>query len=102
MTQDQQPQVLVLVRLKSKLPREELVQRYKERMPDFRALTGLIQKYYVEDPATGEIGGLYLWDSKESLDSYMQSELRKTIGSIYEAVELPRVEVVTVIDILRA
>lgn len=101
MPEGKQPQIALLVRIKSKLPREELVKRYKERMSNFRALPGLVQKYYVEDPATGDVCGLYLWDSQESLDAYLKSDLRKTIGAAYEAVEPPRAEKFNVIDILR-
>jgi len=47
--------------------------RYKERMPQFRELPGLVQKYYSYDEATGEWAGIYLWDSEESLAAYLES-----------------------------
>ena len=56
-----QTQFIVLVRFKSSLPFEELNRIVEERAPAFRALTGLQQKYYVQDPTSGEVGGLYLW-----------------------------------------
>jgi hypothetical protein len=73
----------------------------EERAPEFRALEGLQQKYYLQDPATGEIAGLYLWESPEALDAYRQSELRATIAEAYQAEGQPRVEVYTVVKTLR-
>lgn len=95
------PGIMLSVRFKSSLPADELQRRYRERLPRFRELPGLVQKYYHHDPAAGEWGGLYLWDSKESLDRFMASDLRKTIPEVYEVVGSPRVEISTVIDILR-
>ena len=100
MADTKHPKVLLLVKFKSKLSDEEVVRRYKERLPKFRDVPGLVQKYYVQDPVTGEWGGLYCWDSQESLDAYMTSDLRKTIPDTYEFAEPPRIEVINVIDIL--
>jgi len=87
------PRVMVIVRgLKSKLPFEELERRYQERMPQFRALPGLIQKYYSYDPETEELAGIYLWDSEESVAAYLESDLRKTIPAAYELIAPPRIE----------
>jgi len=95
------PAVLLLVRVRTRLPLDEIMERAEKRMPEFRALGGLLQKYYVQDPETGEIGGLYLWESAEALAEYRESELRKTIAEAYEAEEEPRVEVLRVITPLR-
>jgi hypothetical protein len=95
------PGILLIVRFKSSLPPEELVRRYKERLPEFQALPGLIQKYYLHDPSTDEWGGLYLWDSQESLDEYLASDLRRSIPETYQVVGAPRVETVNVIESLR-
>lgn len=62
-------------------------------MDDFRALEGLQQKYYLQDPETGEYAGLYLWRSPEDLNAFRQSELRASIGQAYQVVGEPRVEV---------
>jgi len=96
------PAVMLIVRnLTSDLPREELERRVEERMPHFRALPGLIQKYYSCDEKTGEWAGIYLWDSEESLAAYLESDLRKTIPSAYELNAPPRVERFTIVDVLR-
>lgn len=96
------PEVLLIVRFKSSLTPEELERRYRARFPKFRALPGLLQKYYLRDASTDEWGGLYLWDSQASLDRFLASDLRKTIAETYEFVEAPRIETPSVIDVLRA
>ncbi len=96
------PTIMLIVRgLKSDLPQEELERRYKERMPQFREVPGLVQKYYSVDESTGEWAGIYLWDSDESLAAYLESDLRKTIPSAYELTEPPRVERFPIVDVLR-
>ena len=97
-----QPAIMLVVRnLKSNLPFEELKRRYEERMPQFRALPGLIQKYYSRDPQTGEIAGIYFWESEEALQAYLESDLRKTIPSAYELIEAPVIERYDLVDVLR-
>ena len=101
MVKNTHPGVLLIVRFKSSLTPEELERRYKERLPEFQALPGLVQKYYLYDPSSDEWGGLYLWDSQSSLDHYLASDLRKSIPETYEIVGAPRIETSNVIDILR-
>jgi len=96
------PTIMMVVRgLKSKLSKAELERRYKERMPEFRALPGLVQKYYSYDESTDEWAGVYLWDSKASMKAFAESDLRNSIASAYELVEPPRIEVFPIVDVLR-
>lgn len=96
-----EPELLLLVRFKSGLPYEEAVRIAEERAPEFRALTGLIQKYYLQDPATGEVAGLYLWESAEAAAAYRDSELRASIAEAYQAEGPPRIETYRVFKTLR-
>ena len=97
------PTVMLIVRgLKSKLSHDELERRLKERMPQFREVPGLLQKYYSHDPSTEEWAGIYLWESEEAVAAYLESDLRKTISSAYELTEPPRVERFPIVDVLRA
>lgn len=66
------------------LDEDEFWARIEERMPKFRELPGLAQKYYVTDPKTGEVGGFYLFESAKAADDYLASDLRATIGKAYE------------------
>lgn len=95
------PKVMVVVKFKTLLPFEELKARLEQRKDAFRALPGLIQKYYFQEKKTGEIGGVYVWDSHESLETYLASDLRKSIASAYEAEGAPEIEVFEVITVLR-
>ena len=101
MAEKRHPGVMLIVRFKSALAREELERRYKERLPEFQALQGIVQKYYLYDPSTEEWGGLYLWDSQESLDEYVVSDLRRSIADVYEVEGTPRVETAQIVEILR-
>jgi len=96
-----QPAVILLVRLKSSLPKEKVEQVMRARAPEFRALPGLLQKFYLQDAASGEYVGLYLWESPEALAAYRESELRASIAKAYETVGEPRVEVYKVLMPLR-
>jgi heme-degrading monooxygenase HmoA len=97
------PTVMLIVRgLKSKLSYDELERRYKERMPRFREVPGLLQKYYSYDSSTEEWAGIYLWESEEAAAAYLESDLRKTIPSAYELTGPPRVERYPIVDVLRA
>ena len=57
--------VLQIIKLKSNLAEEELLKR--EREPQFNAIPGLMQKYYVK---TAQYSGVYVWDSPGSLQSH--------------------------------
>ncbi len=93
--------IILTVRFKSGLPDAELERVMKERMPSFRALPGLLQKYYVHEKETGELAGIYLWDSEDSLKEYRESELARTIPEAYKAQGTPRIEKLEVLHQLR-
>ena len=93
--------VLLLVRLKSELTEEELLVIAKDRAHQFRALPGLIQKYYVRTQNPGEYMGVYIWDSMESLKKFRESELAATIAKAYKLTGPPTMEVVDIMFGLR-
>lgn len=74
--------IIQRVRFRSRLDAEAVERTARERGPQFRALPGLIQKYYVREE-DGSIWGLYLWDSMESLEAFRASELARTIPEAY-------------------
>jgi heme-degrading monooxygenase HmoA len=80
---------------------EEVMNVVETRADEFRALAGLQQKYYLQDPDTGEIAGLYLWESEDAFTAYRSSELRVTIAEAYQAVGEPRIEIYEVLKTLR-
>ena len=93
--------IIQTVKFNSTLSEAEIRQVMEERAPQFRALPGLLQKYYMRDIQTGEVGAVYIWDSEESFRTYRQSDLARTIASAYKAVGQPRVEIFETIMTLR-
>jgi heme-degrading monooxygenase HmoA len=93
--------VIQIVRIKSALSEQELLGTAHERAPQFEAIPGLIQKYYVRLRDPGQYGGIYIWDSPESLQEFKQSELASTIAQAYKASEAPDIEILDVLFRLR-
>jgi hypothetical protein len=79
---------ILYVRAKSKLPDEELDKRLLERRPRFKDVPGLIQKVYGRDVHTGEVCGIYFFESVAALEAFAGTELAATIPSAYEVTEL--------------
>ena len=94
--------ILQIIRLKSALAEEELLRRAKEREPQFKAIPGLLQKYYVKIGQAGEYGGVYVWDSPDSLQAYRDSALAKSIPEAYEIIEAPNIELMDILFQLRS
>lgn len=97
-----QPSVILFVRFRSHLPKEKVLRVAEDRAPEFRALTGLTQKYYLETTEGGEYAGLYLWESPEAMGEFARSELRAGIKDAYEMDGEPRIEAYQVLMPLRA
>ena len=93
--------ILQIIKLKSDLPEDELLSRAKAREPQFQAIPGLLQKYYVKT-GPSQYGGIYVWDSPESLQSFRESELAKSIPQAYEIKEAPEIELMDVLFQLRS
>ncbi len=81
---------ILFVRVTSSLDSEELERRALERKPRFREVPGLVQKIYGRDPASGDLCGIYFFESEEALAAFRESELARTISAAYEAVEVRR------------
>lgn len=93
--------ILLFVRLKTLLTEDEMLKIAHEREPEFAAIPGILQKYYIKTGKPGEFGGVYVWDSKESLEEYRKSELAATIAKAYKAIEPPSIELVDIMFQLR-
>lgn len=95
------PTHAVHVRMKSKLGHDEIVEIMNERAPEFRALEGLEQKYYLHNPETGEYGGFYVWRSLDDVVAYRESDLAASIAAAYQGVAAPDVTVYQIVMPLR-
>ena len=89
------------VRFRSNLSFGEVAAIVEERAPEFEALPGLLQKYYLEDTVSGDVAGLYLWDSPEALAEYRDSDLKVSIARAYQAEAEPDIEIFKVFKVLR-
>ena len=93
--------VMLIVKAKTELSEEEFLQIAKEREPQFEAIPGLIQKYYIKTKTEGEYGGVYIWDSMESLNNYRESDLAATIAQAYKTIGPPSTELLDIMFELR-
>jgi heme-degrading monooxygenase HmoA len=82
--------VVLYVRITSTLDPEELERRLEERRPLFLEVPGLLQKVYGRDEATGEVCGIYFFDTRESLAAFRDTELAQTTAPAYEASDVRR------------
>jgi hypothetical protein len=81
---------VLFVRIRSGLDAEEFERRLAERRPRFREVPGLVQKIYGRDKATGDVCGIYFFESDETLASFRETELAQTIPAAYEAIDVRR------------
>ncbi|MDF2751880.1 MAG: hypothetical protein K0S82_262 [Gaiellaceae bacterium] len=82
--------VVLFVRIKSDLDSDEFDRRLLERRPQFRDVAGLLQKVYGRDPTTGDVCGIYFFESGEALERFRETELARTIPAAYEAIDVRR------------
>jgi hypothetical protein len=81
---------ILFVRVATDLDADELDRRVLERRPRFREVPGLVQKVYGREPASGDVCGIYFFESEDALAAYRESELAQTISTAYEATEVRR------------
>ena len=85
--------IIQFIRFESALAEGDVLNTANERLDKFRALPGLVQKYYVKLKEPNHYGGIYVWDSMESLSAFRESELAATIPAAYKVVGKPDIEV---------
>lgn len=93
--------IIQIVKFESALSEEEVLTTAKERAPQFQALAGLLQKYYIKLGQPNQYGGIYVWDSVESLAAYRESELAASIPTAYGVKGEPAIEIVDTLFQLR-
>jgi len=93
--------VIQVVTFKTALPDVEVRQLFERRAPQYRALPGLMQKYYVYEKQTGAYGGIYVWNAEESLRAFRESELAHSIPTAYHVIGQSRAETFEVALALR-
>jgi heme-degrading monooxygenase HmoA len=93
--------IIQIIKFETTLSEEEVLAAANERVEQFRALPGLVQKYYVKLSQPDRYGGVYVWDSKESLAAYRESDLAASIPAAYKVKGAPEVEILDVLFQLR-
>jgi heme-degrading monooxygenase HmoA len=93
--------VVLVVRFKSDLSEEQVLQISEERKPQYLAQEGLRQKYYLKF-APNEFGAVYLWDSEDAMKAFRESELARSIPDAYRIQGEPRFDVGALILTLRS
>ena len=92
---------MLLVKFHSALDDKTVAGLLDERLPLFRAVPGLVQKYYAREESTGDYVGCYLFESRQALLDYRSSELAKSIPPTYAIEGAPRIEILEVLFPLR-
>ncbi len=93
--------ILQTISFFSSLEEDELLRVARQRVPQFRAIPGLLQKYYVKGNEPGQYRGVYIWDSVESLEEFRRSDLAASIPTAYQVLGPPVVERLEVLFPLR-
>jgi heme-degrading monooxygenase HmoA len=94
--------IVQIVRFKSGLSDEKVLTTYEARAPRYRALKGLIQKYYLRFPETSEHGAVYIWESEADLKEFRESDLGRTISTSYQIQGEADVQMAEVVMMLRS
>lgn len=70
--------------LRAGLSREQAVSEMKETLPMYRGRAGLVRKYICIDLDESRGCGIYLWENRQSADSYFAAvipAIRKQLGA---------------------
>ncbi len=92
---------LLMFLFKSGLPMEDIEKTGESRADQYRQVPGLVQKYYVLDKNNGRIGGVFVFDSQESLMAFRESDLAKSTGEAYKFLEPPHTHAYEIAKVLR-
>lgn len=87
---------IVSVRAQSRKSAEELKALYLAGVDKFRGMPGLSQKYYIHNPETGEVGGVYIFHTREAADAYLGGPILASVGERYDVEGEITLEVVDV------
>jgi len=86
-------EAVLVVKFRSGLDNEELINVCQQDLELFRSVPGLIQKYYIAEEFTGAISGFYIFESAEDRNKFWNSELAASIPARYGVIpESLRVE----------
>lgn len=96
------PVIIELVRFASRLTADEVLERFEDGSGKYRQVPGLLQKYYIHSPATDEYGGVYVWDTEDSLQAWRETYPLSTLAGTYQVKDEPHRELLDVMVVLHA
>ena len=76
---------IVDFKLPADINAEQARKLYAESAPRYRAMQGLVRKYYLWDAETRTGGGVYLWESRAAADAIYSAEWKASIRERYGA-----------------
>jgi len=79
----QNSQAVLSVKFNSIHSSAELIQLFKQDLDLFKAVPGLVQKYYIAEEGTRAHGGIYVFENKAARNAFLNSDLASKIPSIY-------------------
>lgn len=79
----QQVVVVVTIPIPASVPRAALPGEFQRSVPRYRALPGLVRKYYTI--GEGTFGGVYLWSSRRAAEAWFSERWRATATATYGA-----------------
>jgi hypothetical protein len=80
---------------------EDIEKTSESRADKYRQVSGLMQKYYVLDKENDRVGGVFVFDSQESLVAFRESDLAKSTGEAYKFLEPPHTQALEIAKVLR-
>lgn len=85
--------IILQVLFRTNMAVEEALTKVEESKEVFRRVPGLQQKYYIWDPVTGEMGGVYVFDSRESLERFRASGISQKALQSFNPLGPPAIRV---------
>ena len=85
--------IVQFVQFETSLTEDQVMTIAKERADMFRAIPGLVQKYYLKLDKPNHYGGFYIWKSREAMLAFRETELARTIPLAYKIVGAPDIEI---------
>jgi hypothetical protein len=74
---------IVFFRLPTNMSRDELVEKYRASVPNWRANSDLVHKSFLHDEHARRGGGVYLWKSLEAAQRVHGEAFRQRIRTVF-------------------
>lgn len=91
---------LLIFLFKSGMNIKEVLKTSEIRAKDYRKVRGLLQKFYVRDRSSNHFGGIFIFDSKENLKAFRNSELVRSSQEAYKFLDPPDIRELEIVKLL--